>query len=199
MKLNALWVLLAFLPALSADPLICNTGAASVPVFDPSSVSGAVGDYTLDCTGGIPVLPPDPVPEMNVSAFMNVSVLNTGGWILTDGVNNTPGVLGNSNEIDFVGVPFNPPGTEHVFFKVENIFVNPSGEAPGFQFKEDSTISGNIALTINLPVQLVAVNAVPEPSSLIFVGIGLGTILFCRRALNQSQYPPDGTFTSSKC
>jgi len=33
-------------PAISADTITCNAGAASVPVFNPSSVSEAVGDYT---------------------------------------------------------------------------------------------------------------------------------------------------------
>jgi hypothetical protein len=182
MKLKALWILLVFVPAMSADTIMCSAGAVSIPVFDPSSVSGAVGDYTLDCTGGTPVLPPDPVPQMNFDAFMNVSVLNTGGWILTDGVNMTPGILGLGNQIEFLGVPFNPPGTGHVLFEVENIFVNPSGELPGFQFMEDLTVSGNLAITIKNPQQLVAVNAVPEPFMLGFVGVSLGT-MWLRRSL----------------
>src|SRR5258707_1052874 len=124
MKLKALWIALVFVAVLSADTITCNAGAASVPVFSPSSVSGAVGDYTLDCTGGTPVLPTDPVPQINFDAFMNVTVLNTGGWILTDGVNMTTGILGSGNLVEFLGVPFNPPGTGHVLFEVENIFVN---------------------------------------------------------------------------
>ena len=85
----ALWLLPVFIPGASAAVITCNAGAASIPVFNPSSVSGAVGDYTLDCTGGTPGSP----TLMNFSSFMNVSVLNTGGWILTDGVNNFAGML----------------------------------------------------------------------------------------------------------
>src|SRR5579864_6092151 len=73
-----LWMLTVLAPVASAAVINCSAGAASVPVFDPSSVSGAVGNYTLDCTGGTPVLPPLPVPQINVDAFMNVSVLTPG-------------------------------------------------------------------------------------------------------------------------
>lgn len=44
----ALWMLATLAPVASAAVINCSAGAASVPVFDPSSVSGAVGDYTLD-------------------------------------------------------------------------------------------------------------------------------------------------------
>jgi hypothetical protein len=181
MKLTPLWILLVFVPAMRADTISCNAGATSVPVFDPSNVSGAVGDYTLDCTGGTPVLPPNPVPQINVDAFMNVSVLNTGGWILTDGVNMTAGILGSSNLVEFLGVPFNPPGTGHVVFTVENIFVNPSAEPPGFQFLEVAEIGSDISFGVTNSIQLVAENAVPEPFMLGFVGVGLGAMWLGRR------------------
>jgi len=159
-----------------------GAGAVSVPVFNPSSVSGAVGDYTLDCTGGTPVLPPDPVPQINITSFMNVSVLNTGGWILTDGVNMTAGIRGLDNVVEFFGVPFNPPGTRHTIFQIENILVNPSGEAPGFQFREVVEITSDMSTAILNSDQLVAVNATPEPFTLALVGVGLSAMLsFGRR------------------
>jgi hypothetical protein len=176
MKLIPLWILLAFIPIAGAEVVTCNAGAASVPVFNPSSVSGAVGEYTLDCTGGTPVVPPDAIPVVNFDAFMNVPILNTGGWILSDGVNMTPGTLVGSNEIEFVGVPFDPPGTGNTVFTVENILVDPNFVPPGFQFMEESEITGDTAVEISLPQQLVAVNAVPEPSMLGFLGVCLAAI-----------------------
>ena len=87
----ALWLLPVFIPGgeCGERSRAQRGGAASIPIFNPSSVSGAVGDYTLDCSGGMLVAS----TLMNFSAFMNVSALNTGGWILTDGVNNFAGML----------------------------------------------------------------------------------------------------------
>jgi len=197
MKLNALWIpmwtLMVFVPALSASPVTaattCNAGAASVPVFDVTNVSGAVGDYTLDCTGGIPTPPGGLSPEVIVVVNMNVNVLNTGGWILTeDGVNTASGTLINPNEVEFLDVPFNAPGTGgHLDFEVEGIFVNPSLWPPGFEYNELMGISGNTTLTIDNPQQLVAVNAVPEPSlTLMLAGFGLGAMWLARR-MNHSK------------
>jgi hypothetical protein len=121
---------------------------------------------------------------INIDAFTNVPVLNTGGWILTDGMNMTPGGLGSSNLIEFVGVPFDPPGTGDLIFQVENIFVDPSAEPPGFQFNEEVGISGNFSIDVPNPLQLVAVNAVPEPSpTLVFVGLVLTMWLGRRRTV----------------
>jgi hypothetical protein len=181
MKLNPLWILLVFVPAMSADVVSCNSGAVSVPVLATSSASGAVGDYTLTCTGGIPTPPHEAIPEVDFTAFMNVPILNTGGWILTDGVNMTAGMLGPANVIEFLGVPFNPPGAGSVVFTVENIFVNPSAEGPGFQFNEDAAINGDVSVEIMKPEQLVAENAVPEPFTLVFVGVGMGAMWLGRK------------------
>lgn len=181
MKLNFLWMLLVFVPAMSADVITCTSGAASVPVFSTSSASGAVGDFTLSCTGGEPVIPPDAIPVIDFIASLNVPILSTGGWILTDGVNNTAGVLESSEVIEFFGVPLNPPGAGSIVFTVENIFVNPSAEPPGFQFTENAAIFGNLSVEIMVPQQLVAQNAVPEPFSLVVVGLGLGAMWLGRK------------------
>jgi len=181
MKLKVVWTLLVFIPPMKADAVTCNAGAASVPVFSLSSTSGAVGDYTLDCTGGTPAPPSDPVPQIDLTAFMNVPVLNTAGWILTDGVNNTPGTLETGNTIEFLDVPFNPPGSGHLDLQVENIFVNPSVEAPGFEFMETAEITSNFSIGIVSPQQEVAMNAVPEPPILMFLGLSMGAMGFGRK------------------
>jgi hypothetical protein len=181
MKLNSLWILLVFVPVMSADVITCNSGADSVPIFNTSSTSGAVGDYTLSCTGGVPVIPPDAIPVIDFTASLNVPILNTGGWILTDGVNMTSGTLLTSNTIKFTGVPLNAPGAGHVVFTVENIDVNPSAEPPGFQFMETAAINGNQSVEIMTPEQLVAENAVPEPFSLVLMGLGLGAMWLARK------------------
>ena len=156
--------------ASAAALTTCTAGVKFVPIFDPSSVSGAVGDYTLDCTGGVPVVPP--VFLVNFFAFFNVPVLNTGAWILTDGISNFPGTLGSSNEIRFLLVPFNPPGDGHVLWQFENIFIDPNGELPGFQFFEIVSVTSAISISIANPVQLVAVNG-PEPGTLLLIGLAL--------------------------
>jgi hypothetical protein len=187
MKLRAFWVLSGFaifVTTLSANSALvtCTPGVASVPVFSTSSVSGAVGDYTLDCTGGIPGGPP--FPQIDVFATMNVPILDTGGWLLSVGGVTTPGTLDLSNQIEFVGVPFDPPGAGNVDLQVENIFVNPSLESPGFQFSEIVSITGNVSFYIPIATQqqLVAQNAVPEPFTLPLLSLGLAAVGLARKS-----------------
>ncbi len=172
----ALWALTVFAPAACADPLSCQAGAASIPVFDPTSTSGGVGNYTLDCTGGTPV---SPAPLVNFTFFLNVSVLNTGGWILTDGANNFSGSLGLSNVVNFLSVPFDPPGPAHTLWTVENVFVNPSVLPPGSEFRETMAFS-DPTIGVVTPDQLIALNAAPEPSTLITALLALWVILCLR-------------------
>ncbi len=184
MKLRAVWTLCVFAAALSADPtavVTCTPGAASVPVFSTSSVSGAVGDYTLDCTGGIPA-PAPPIPQEIVTISTNVPILDTGGWILSDGVNMTSGTLQPGDEvIEFLGVPFDPPGAGNLDLTVENIFVNPSLETPGFQFTASGAMFGDTSVEIDNPLEVVAQNAVPEPLTLPFVSLGVAVVCLARK------------------
>ncbi|HUA58812.1 MAG TPA: PEP-CTERM sorting domain-containing protein [Verrucomicrobiae bacterium] len=180
MKLKALGALLAFVPALMAVPVDnCTSGAGSAPVFSISSTSGEVADYTLDCAG-VPEGPPP--PTIDVDAMLNVSILDTGGWILTDGTTNTPGTLVSPMEVEFQGVPFGLTGGFQDF-TVEGIFVNPSAEGPGFVFNETDTITSNFSIdTTNVVSEEVGVNAsTPEPSTILLVALGLGAMCFARK------------------
>jgi hypothetical protein len=51
---------------------------------------------------------------------------------------------------------------------------------------EDKTVSGDIAITITNPQQLVAVNAVLEPFTLGFVGMGLGAMWLGRSLVSRA-------------
>ena len=181
MKLKALWILLAFIPALSAVPVDnCVSVAGSVPVFSISSTSAAVADYSIDCAG-LPEGPPP--PTIDIDAVLNVPILNTGGWIITDGTTDTSGVLDsmNAKEVDFDGVPFGLTGGIQDF-TVEGIFVDPSAEGPGFVFNElDSITSDFFINSTDVVSEEVGVNATPEPSSLWLAAAGLAAIYAARK------------------
>ena len=124
-------------------------------------------------------------PSIQIDFYlqMNVPVLNTGGWILSEGGNTTAGTLSSTEVVEFVGVPFIPPGAGDAVFQVENIFVDPSAEPPGFQFTGTGSIVGNISIYIP-PLnqqQVGAENAVPEAFSLVLVGLGLGAMWLARK------------------
>jgi hypothetical protein len=181
MKLKALWIPLVFIRALSADTYTCNAGVASaIPVFSTASASGEVDDYTLDCTG--PASPAgEPVPVIDVDAFLNVPILNTGGWTLADGGTPITGTLEASNVVEFEGVPFGfTSGSES--FTIEGLSVNPSEEGPGFEFQEIDEITFTTAVMINNSEQEVGVNATPEPSVLWIAALCLGVMCVARRA-----------------
>ena len=120
---------------------------------------------------------------------MNVPVLNTGGWILSEGGNTTAGTLSSTEVVEFVGVPFIPPGAgdgpthapvlaQKKVPSVRALHDRCRPWAPGFQFTRTGSIVGNISIYIP-PLnqqQVGAENAVPESFSLVFVGLGLGAM-----------------------
>ena len=161
MRVRLVFSLLPVLAAVaSAGSLACVSGAASVPGFNPISTSGAVGDFTLTCTGGDPGYP----VAVSFDYFLNAAVITPGSWILTNGLNgyysgtvNSPG-----NDLNFQHVVFTPPGSGVVTWMVENIFVNPSQSAPGYQFAEMVSITGaNIPISGSSQV-VVAMNRPAE-------------------------------------
>jgi hypothetical protein len=82
----------------------------------------------------------------------------------------TSGTFENPQQIDFVGVPFDSPGSGSLVLQIENILVNPSAEPPGFQFTESAGIFSSVSFYLPNPQQVVAANA-PEPSTLLLTGI----------------------------
>jgi hypothetical protein len=166
-------LLLACVPMGAHAILSCSAGAASLPVLNPSSVSAAVGDYTLTCNGGNAA---DPLPLINVSVFLNAPVLPTSMPVLTDGANDYPGLVAG-NQVSFLGVAFDPVATD---YEIEQILVDPSLRAPGFAYLELVSVGGAVALPIPNPNVLVALNAsepVPEPASWCVLVIGCAATL----------------------
>jgi hypothetical protein len=135
-------LLLVFAALAPAGPLACMSEVPSIPGFNLSSTSGAVGDFTLVCTGGTPG---STVP-VNFDFVTNFAVINSGSWNLTDGVHNYSGSRVSPGEINFQNVPFNPPGSDLLVWSLDNVFVNPSLYLPGYQFTE--TLSTSVAIPI---------------------------------------------------
>jgi hypothetical protein len=186
MRLRALcFVTFLFLvPALFGATINCTAGVTSVPVFSLSTTVGQVGDYTLNCTGSASGV-------LNVDEFLNVPILNLGGWEITDGVNFYPGTLILSNVVDFGNVNFNVPLT----LTVENIFVNPSLEPAGFSFNADVSLSGAPSWSIPNPIQEVGVNETREPATLSLVGLAFGGLFLLRRVGGVRARNGRGAFT----
>ena len=110
---------------------------------------------------------------MNFEAFLNVTVLPTGGWTLTGGISTVTGIKVNSNSIEFDDVKFDASQST-INFTIQGQQVNPSLWGPGFPFNEDVAAAGNYTLGIVDSIQLVGVNeSVPEPATLLWCGLAL--------------------------
>jgi hypothetical protein len=149
------WLLLALVPAAGvAGMLVCVGGVASNATLDPTSTSGAVGDFTLSCSGGNS----GSQTSLTFDYLLNAAVITPGPWILTDGVHDYSGALVAPNEVGFQNVPFTAPGNSNLTFTAENILVNPSLYPAGYQFEESFSISGSGSLPVSGGQQWVAMN-----------------------------------------
>jgi hypothetical protein len=160
------------------QPIDCLAGITpSVPVFSVSSTVGVVADYTLFCTAG-PVS--GPTVAENFTFFLNTTAL-TAPWTLTEASNTYVGTRGASNEVFFTSVAFDT-SKPTLSFELHGMEVNPSTLPPGFPFREDFAASGALTLNIADAIQLVGVNAAPEPSTFGLAGLALAATIFRRRA-----------------
>jgi PEP-CTERM motif len=174
-------LLLASAAACTAQiqPIDCLAGITPpVPTFSLSSTIGVVADYTLFCSAG---LVSGPTVAENVTFFLNTTAL-TAPWALTEASNTYVGTRGASNEVFFLGVAFDT-SKPTLSFEIHGMEVDPSTMPPGFLYLEDSSVNGPLTLNIvNDPIQLVGVNAAPEPSTFALVGLALAAATFRRRS-----------------
>jgi hypothetical protein len=73
-------VVVALLTNLAASasaqeaPFACITSAGVTPIARAEGLSEMVGDLLLSCTGGIPTAPGNPVPQFNITVFLNTNI-----------------------------------------------------------------------------------------------------------------------------
>jgi len=205
---------------VAAGPFTCIANAAVPPTLRAEGLTELTGDIVLDCTGGVPTLAGNFIPQVNFTVFLNTQITskillpvgagaNTptvseallivdeaglptssplllctsangcsitglgvvlpGGVIVSNGepYNGTTGrpnvfqgiVIGN--QVQFLGVPVDAPGTTgHRVFRFTNIRANANSIAPGAsgipgQVQAYISASGSTSVPINNPTQVV--------------------------------------------
>lgn len=172
--LLAFAVLLAMPTAKGA--VICMAGVASFPTLDPLSNSAAVGELTADCGGGAAG---DPPLIAIFQAFYNVPLLTTVTPLLSDGLNSYTGSI-SSNSVAFIDVSIDPLGDN---FVLQNVFVDASLQPENFLFAAFLSITAAPVMNANQAVAINGVigNAVPEPSVILLLLMGLCLVVLIRR------------------
>ena len=140
----------------------------SVPTFSVSSTVGIVADYTLFCTNSFS----EGIFNTNFDFFLSTSELNTGVWSLTQASNTYSGTYVTATDIGFTGVTWDT-GTPTLSFELHGVQVNPSASPLGYQYYETSSVNGPPLSQISNDLQLVAVNAAPEPSTFGLAALAL--------------------------
>jgi len=79
-------------------PVTCNTNASVPTIVRSEAYADLVGDYVLSCTGGSPTTPGSPVPQVNLTVFLNTNITSklTAGGLFDEALliidePNTPG------------------------------------------------------------------------------------------------------------
>jgi len=67
-------LLAGFTVPAGAQPVVCNTSVTVTPIVRAEGLSELVGDLVLYCTGGSPTAPGRPVPQVNVTVFLNTNI-----------------------------------------------------------------------------------------------------------------------------
>ena len=163
----AITALLAIAAPSNAAPL-CTLTVATVPTLDPLSTAAAPGNLTGSCSD-LAVGP----TLVNFSYFFNTSVVPSTTPTLTTDLDVTfSGTFAGPARVDFSNVSV--PGPTFGF-TIENILVNPSLLGQNSQVVSFLSATPPGAAPISNAQNTVALvgTPVPEPGSLILLGIGL--------------------------
>src|SRR5580658_1733944 len=57
-----------------AQPLTCNSSVTTTPIVRAEGLSELVGDLLVNCTGGTPTAPGQPVPQYTITVFLNTNI-----------------------------------------------------------------------------------------------------------------------------
>jgi len=147
----------------------CVANAAVPPTIRSEGLAERVGDYVMDCSGGIAGAP----VTVNFTLFLNTAVTSrilalpstTEALLLIDepapgaqvlNVNVFPGLLSGGNSISWQNISFAEPGAgAHRIFRLTNVRANANGIA-GSPSMVQALLSSSAGVSIMNPVQVVA-------------------------------------------
>ena len=184
-------------------PFQCIANANVPPIVRVEGIIELVGDLLLQCSGGTPTLPGAPIPQANITLFLNTQVTsftlangfneaallidnpstqilcqtpNT-GCTATGGSTSSPNVYSgvvSGNQVTWTGVSIDPPGaTGTRSIKVTNVRANAS--TVGFTGSGTIIPLININLSGTAPISLSPPPIPVQPGLLFSIQLNGGT------------------------
>ena len=65
---------LGAIPAFAQGGVICNANGGVPPILRAEGLTEQVGDIVLNCTGGTPIAPGNPIPQVNIQVFLSTPI-----------------------------------------------------------------------------------------------------------------------------
>jgi len=163
-------LLAGFTVPAGAQPVVCNTSVSVTPIVRAEGLSELVGDLVLYCTGGSPTAPGRPVPQVNVTVFLNTNITSKvlGTQLASFGNGQTSGLDEALLIVDEPNSP-NSPGVQ----------CGPKGTFNGSNFAQNVCL-GTVTTGISGTVTSFSVSGLPYP------------VLNCGAVVGGATAAPDG-------